>query len=258
MAVVKPQGAGPRRHGRRERPDQAETRLNRSFGLLRSSRGAARGTHPPALHRRAHRPRGHRGGHRRARAAEEGGPRVQGLLPVPQREDPLLLGEPGQAVLPLLRLRQARHRARLSHGPRPPGLPRGGRGARHAARASACRTRAAPTPARAARDEPLYELMARVARFYAENARARARGRATTSRGADSRPRPSSASLSATRRDSWNELLRRFGAQDAGRKLLAMPGSSSSASAARCATASVTTIASATASCSRSAMRAAA
>ena len=48
-------------------------------------------------------------------------------------------------------------------------------------------------------DEPLYELMKAVARFYARRSRA-SRAPATTSRAAGSPARPSSASRSATRR----------------------------------------------------------
>jgi DNA primase len=44
-----------------------------------------------------------------ARAAEESGARIPRLLPVPRREDAVVLGQPGQAVLSLLRLRRARH-----------------------------------------------------------------------------------------------------------------------------------------------------
>ena len=44
-------------------------------------------------------PRRHRRADRRTRAAEESRARVQGLLPVPRREDALVLGQPGQAVL---------------------------------------------------------------------------------------------------------------------------------------------------------------
>ncbi len=47
---------------------------------------------------------------------KKAGPRISRLLPFPRREDALVHGQPGQAVLPLLRLRRARHRARLPDG----------------------------------------------------------------------------------------------------------------------------------------------
>ncbi|HSY05506.1 MAG TPA: DNA primase [Steroidobacteraceae bacterium] len=72
-------------------------------------------------------------------------------------------------------------------------------------------------------DEPLYELTARVARFYAENLARNARARDYLSgRGL------TSATLErfgiGYAPDSWNELLRRFGEQEAGRKLLLEAG----------------------------------
>ena len=94
------------------------------------------------------------------------GPRVQGLLPVPRREDAVVLGEPGQAVLSLLRLRRARHGARLRDGIRPPRLRRGGRGARGAprSRGPARRRRAAPRP-----NEDLYVALERAALFFRQS-----------------------------------------------------------------------------------------
>ena len=79
--------------------------------------------------------------------------------------------------------------------------------------ASRCRTRAAPTAPRAAPIEPLYELMARVATFYARDARARAARARVPDAPRSDRRRPSSASASATRRTPGTSVLRRFGAQ---------------------------------------------
>ena len=63
-----------------------------------------------------------RGRHRRcrrpARAAEEGRGQLLGLLPVPQRKNALVHGEPDEAVLSLLRLRRPRHGHRLPDGVR--------------------------------------------------------------------------------------------------------------------------------------------
>ena len=49
---------------------------------------------------------------------KKAGRELRRLLPVPQREDALVHGEPDQAVLPLLRLRRARHGHRLPDGAR--------------------------------------------------------------------------------------------------------------------------------------------
>ena len=128
------QGTGPRRHGRRRGENQSPLK-----------RLTARGPWPAAFHnafidemRRALR---HRRSHRRARAAQESGARIQGLLPVPQRKIAFVLGQSRQAVLSLLRLRRARHGDRLSHAIREDGVlrRRGGPGAAH--RRSKCRAR---------------------------------------------------------------------------------------------------------------------
>ncbi len=54
------------------------------------------------------------------------------MLPVPQREIALVLGEPRKAVLSLLRLRRARHGGRFSHAVREARVPRRGGGSRRA------------------------------------------------------------------------------------------------------------------------------
>jgi DNA primase len=72
-------------------------------------------------------------------------------------------------------------------------------------------------------DEPLYELTASVARFYAENLARSARARDyLAGRGLTAETLERFALGYAS--DSWNELLRRFGAHDSGRKLLAEAG----------------------------------
>ena len=92
---------------------------------------------------------------------------IQGLLPVPQRENRLLLGQPGEAVLSLLRLRRARHGAALPHGARPHGLLQAVE--ELASRLGLEVPREAGAAAGAERDsEKLYDLMSRVAKFYAE------------------------------------------------------------------------------------------
>ena len=63
-------------------------------------------------------PRRHRRRRRPLRPAEEGRRQLRRLLPVPQREDAVVHGEPDQAVLSLLRLRRARHGDRLPDGVR--------------------------------------------------------------------------------------------------------------------------------------------
>ena len=72
-------------------------------------------------------------------------------------------------------------------------------------------------------DEPLYELMARVARFYAENL-----GRAARARDYLEKRGLSAETLERFQigyaPDSWNEVLRRFGTDDAQRRRLSETG----------------------------------
>jgi len=72
-------------------------------------------------------------------------------------------------------------------------------------------------------DEPLYELTASVARFYAENLVRSARARDYLA-GRGLTPETVERFAVGYASDSWNELLRRFGAHDSGRKLLAEAG----------------------------------
>jgi len=72
-------------------------------------------------------------------------------------------------------------------------------------------------------DEPLYELTASVARFYAENLTRSARARDYLA-GRGLTPETVERFAVGYASDSWNELLRRFGAHDSGRKLLAEAG----------------------------------
>ena len=72
-------------------------------------------------------------------------------------------------------------------------------------------------------DEPLYELTASVARFYAENLARSARARDYLA-GRGLTPETVERFAVGYASDSWNELLRRFGAHDSGRKLLAEAG----------------------------------
>ena len=136
----------------------------------------------PGRHRRGDRPLG---------AAQEGGRQLRGLLPVPQREDALVHGQPHQAVLSLLRLRRARHGHRLPDGARRQVLPRSGRGAgpRRRARGAACRARPA-TRERREEAQDLCEILLGAARFYRGAAEGRAGGhRRISSARADGRDR---------------------------------------------------------------------
>src|SRR6266571_2852746 len=85
----------------------------------------------------------HRRRDRALRAAEKERRQPSRLLPVPQREDALVHRKPGQAVLPLLRLRCARQRHLLSHGVPGPRLRRSGEGPRRVCRHENARVRAA-------------------------------------------------------------------------------------------------------------------
>jgi DNA primase len=72
-------------------------------------------------------------------------------------------------------------------------------------------------------DEPLYELTASVARFYAQNLARSARARDYLA-GRGLTPETLERFGVGYASDSWNELLRRFGAHDSGCKLLAEAG----------------------------------
>ena len=100
---------------------------------------------------------------------KKGGANYAGLLPLPQREDAFVHGQPGQAVLPLLRLRRARQRHRLPHGVRRPGLRRCGEGpgglGRHAGARVAPRS-ARQEAARKEREPDLYAVMEKAMEFY--------------------------------------------------------------------------------------------
>ena len=72
-------------------------------------------------------------------------------------------------------------------------------------------------------DEPLYELMARVARFYAESLAREARARDYLA-GRGLTPETIERFGIGYAPHSWNELLRRFGADEAGRKRLSEGG----------------------------------
>jgi HAE1 family hydrophobic/amphiphilic exporter-1 len=82
IALVKPKVAG--------RADMGEVSKLSDTGKLHSGTAGAR------RHRRCD---------RTLRAAQEGRRQLPGLLPLPLRKDAILHGQPGQAVLPLLRLR---------------------------------------------------------------------------------------------------------------------------------------------------------
>ena len=72
-------------------------------------------------------------------------------------------------------------------------------------------------------DEPLYELMSRVAAYYATSLGGEARARAYLEQRGLSRETIERFSLGYAA-NSWNDVLRRFGAQDADRKRLAEAG----------------------------------
>ena len=88
---------------------------------------------------------------RPARSPQEGRRQFRRLLPVPQRKDAVVHGEPDQAVLSLLRLRGPWHRSRLPDGVQRQDVSRGDRGARARRRPGGAPGRAAPGRSRAAR-----------------------------------------------------------------------------------------------------------
>ena len=119
-----------------------------------SGRGVRTDGLSPGLSRRTAFARVAGGACRQAGAADSQGPRIRRALPVPQREDAVVLRCRGQGFFSLLRLRRAWRRDRLSHaggeprfyrGDRAAGRPRRGRGA--AADAARTRTRTAPEDA---------------------------------------------------------------------------------------------------------------
>ena len=92
---------------------------------------------------------GRRPGHR---SAEEVGQHLQGPLPVPRREDAVVLRHPGPRELEVLRLRAGRRHLQLRHAARQRVVPRGAQGPgrprrRRARRADEPRRRPAQAPA---------------------------------------------------------------------------------------------------------------
>jgi uncharacterized protein YjbJ (UPF0337 family) len=92
-------------------------------------RGRGR-SHPQGRHRGAAPAGRHRRGRVGLHDAEAGRRVVQGPVPVPHREDPVLHGQAGRQRLPLLRLRRVRRPLRLPDAHRGARVPRGRRGAR--------------------------------------------------------------------------------------------------------------------------------
>ena len=97
---------------------------------------------------------GHRARHLRPRGAQEDGHLVEGPVPVPPGEEPVVQRAPGAGRLPLLRLRRGRRRLQVPDAARADELPRGGRDAgaplRRAGARGARRARARPQGARGA------------------------------------------------------------------------------------------------------------
>src|SRR3546814_328361 len=89
------------------------------------------GPHPRRIHRRPAGPHRHRRGGAGAGAVEAAGQGIRGALPVPRRTLGFVHRLADQAVLPLLRLRRARHRDLVPDELRPPRVPRRGRSEEH-------------------------------------------------------------------------------------------------------------------------------
>ena len=163
--------------------------------------------------------------------------------PFHSEKTPVVHGQPDQAVLPLLRLRRARHRDRLPDGIRRQGVSRGGRGTR--ARRRARGARASSAPGERERREQAHGSQRRSLLDRGEvlprAAQGRRRARSITSRAAGSPARSPRTSASATRPTPGSRspaafaALRRPGARDA-------RASSSRATAASATTASATAI----------------
>ena len=156
------------------------------------------GPHPRRLHRRPARALRHRRGDRRARAAEAPGQGIFGALPVPRRALADLHGVADQAVLPLLRLRRARHRDLVPDELRPARVPRCGRRTRQARRhGSAARHAAAQrqsaTPATSTR------AVDAAAKFFRKQLGGQRRRR---------RPTSTAATSSAAIREQFHDRLR--------------------------------------------------
>ena len=129
------------------------------------------------------------------------GPRVEGLLPVPQREDAELHGQRRQGLLPLLRLRRAWRRDPLPHRRARPAVHGRGQGAR---RPRPGMDVPAPDPQareRAERTSTLTDVMAAVPDLVRRAAAGhrRRRGPRISEAAAASTRRPSPASASASR-----------------------------------------------------------
>ena len=133
-----------RRHGCGLDASQARTgRINGEFGSQTRP-----GRDPPVVHSGSAGARRHHRCHRTPRSAQEKGRELFCLLPVSWREERLVLGQPEQAVLSLLRLRRAWQRNRFSHGIQWVGICRSGaRTGTHVRHRGAARD-AQPTAAR--------------------------------------------------------------------------------------------------------------
>ncbi len=79
---------------------------------------ACNGSLSPAVHRRPETPRRHRRGDSGLRVAEEDRRDLQGTVSVSRGEDAVVSRQPGQGVLPLLRVRRRRRRVQVSRAPR--------------------------------------------------------------------------------------------------------------------------------------------
>ncbi len=121
---------------------------------------------PQRLHPDAFDPRRYRRGRGPVRPAEEGRRQLRRLLPVPQRKDAVVFGQPHQAVLSLLRLRRAWHRHRVPDGACRQDVSRCVEDLARDAGLEVPRNERAGDKERRAEGEDLNELLLSAARFY--------------------------------------------------------------------------------------------
>ena len=197
--------------------------------------GVAHGRpHPTAFHRRAGRPRRHRRGDRQPRAAQErAGREYKACCPFHDEKTPSFTVEPGQAVLSLLRLRRARHGARLPDGARPPRLRRGRGGARRARRARGAARRRRRGARRAAERRAVRRCSSgRRSSSGSRSAANRARARTTSRRAASTGDSAAALRHRLRAATPGTALLERYGtSRGRAADAAAAPASSSSASA---------------------------
>ena len=151
-----------------------------------------------------------------ARHAEASGQQLQRALPVPRRKDPIVHREPVERLLPLLRLRRARHGDRLPHGLRQPRISGSRRGARGNDGARECRAKRARGRREPKDDnEDCYALLREADQIYRAALATSGDPAIAYLREARHRRPDRGALRHGICADAWTRLLRALGTSDA-------------------------------------------